>query len=50
MGMQRSVPERAIRQGWGGRPVEQKHATGILVATLGILAAHLGYGEVNRAS
>jgi hypothetical protein len=50
IGLQRSVREWAMRQGWGGRPVEQKHATGILVAALGILAAHLGYGEVKRAS
>jgi hypothetical protein len=50
VGLQRSVREWAIRQGWGGRSVEQKHATGILVAALGILAAHLGYGEVKRAS
>jgi hypothetical protein len=50
VGLQRSVREWAMRQGWGGRPVEQKHATGILVAALGILAAHLGYGEVKRAS
>jgi hypothetical protein len=50
IGLQRSVREWAMRQGWGGRPVEQKHATAILVAALGILAAHLGYGEVKRAS
>jgi hypothetical protein len=50
VGLQRSVREWAIRQGWGGRPVEQKQATGILVAALGVLAAHFGYGEAKRAS
>ena len=51
VGLQRSVREWAIRQGWGGRPVraERKHR-GILVAALGMLAAHLGYGAAKRAS
>jgi hypothetical protein len=43
IGLQRSVREWAIRQGWGGRPVRQEQAQGILVAALGILAAHFGY-------
>jgi hypothetical protein len=50
VGLQRSVREWAMRQGWGGRPVRQEQAQGILVAALGILAAHFGYGEVRRAS
>jgi hypothetical protein len=50
VGLQRSVREWAIRQGWGGRSVEQKAAGGILVAALGMLARHLGYGEARRAS
>jgi hypothetical protein len=50
VGLQRSVREWAIRQGWGGRPVRQEQAQGILVAALGMLAAHLGYGETKRAS
>jgi hypothetical protein len=37
-GLQRSVREWAIRQGWGGRPVCQEQAQGILVAALGMLA------------
>ena len=40
VGLQRSVREWAIRQGWGGRPVRQEQAPGILVAALGMLAAH----------
>ena len=43
VGLQRSVREWAIRQGWGGRPVRQEQAQGILVAALGVLAAHSGY-------
>ena len=50
VGLQRSVREWAIRQGWGGRLVEHKAAAGILIAALGVLAAHVGYGGVKRAS
>jgi hypothetical protein len=50
VGLQRSVREWAMRQGWGGRPVRQEQAQGILVAALGVLAAHLGYGAAKRAS
>ena len=38
VGLQRSVREWALRQGWGGRPVDQKQAQGIMVAALGVLA------------
>ena len=50
VGLQRSVREWAIRQGWGGRPVRQEQAQGILVAALGMLAAHFEYGAAKRAS
>jgi hypothetical protein len=50
VGLQRSVREWAMCQGWGGRPVRQEQAQGILIAALGILVAHFGYGEVRRAS
>lgn len=42
IGMQTSVREWALRQGWGGRPVRQESAQGILVAALGVLAKHYG--------
>ena len=42
VGLQRSVREWAIRQGWGGRPVRQEQAQGILVAALGVLACSGG--------
>ena len=48
VGLQRSVREWAMRQGWGGRPVRQEQAQGILVAGLRILAGHFGYGEARR--
>jgi hypothetical protein len=44
------VVEWAMRQGWGERPVRQEQAQGILVAALGMLTAHVGYGEARRAS
>jgi hypothetical protein len=43
VGLQRSVREWALRQGWNGRPVRQERAQGILIAALGILAMHFGY-------
>jgi hypothetical protein len=43
VGLQRSIREWAIRQGWGGRPVRQEQAQGILVAALGVLAGHDRY-------
>jgi hypothetical protein len=50
VGLQRSVREWAMRQGWGGRPVRQEQAQGILIASLGMLAVHFGYAEVRLAS
>jgi hypothetical protein len=38
-----SIREWAIRRGWGGRPVRQEQAQGILIAALGVLANQLGY-------
>ena len=39
-----SIREWAMRQGWSGRPVRVAQAQGILVAALGVLAGHCGYG------
>jgi hypothetical protein len=50
VGLQRSVREWALRQGWGGRPVRQEQAQGILIAGLGMLAMHSGYSKAKRAS
>jgi len=47
VGLQRSIREWAIRQGWGGRPVRQEQAQGILVAALGMLAACRTLREVS---
>ena len=50
VGLQSSVREWAMRQGWNGRAVEQKEAKGILVAALGMLANHYGLSEIERSS
>jgi hypothetical protein len=50
VGLQRSIREWAIRQGWYGKPVRQEQAQGILIAALGMLAGHLGYGPAKCAS
>jgi hypothetical protein len=43
VGLQRSIREWAMRQGWGGKPVRIEQAQGILIAALGTLARHYGY-------
>jgi hypothetical protein len=43
VGLQRSIREWAMRQGWGGRPVRVGQAQGMLVAALGMLVKHYGY-------
>jgi hypothetical protein len=43
VGLQRSIREWALRQGWGGWAVRVEQAQGILVAALGVLAAYYGY-------
>jgi hypothetical protein len=50
VGLQRSVREWAMRQGWSGRPLEQKEAKGILVGALGSLAGLYGYSEARPGS
>jgi hypothetical protein len=50
VGLQTSIREWSLRQGWGGRPVDQKEAKGILVAALGMMANHYGYSEAERRS
>jgi hypothetical protein len=50
VGTQTSLREWALRQGWGGRPVRQESAQGILVAALGTLAKHYGIRDSRRAA
>ena len=45
VGLQHSIREWAMRQGWGGRPIGEKPAQGILIAALGVLANHYGYAR-----
>jgi hypothetical protein len=50
VGLEMSVREWAMRQGWGGRPVPPPQAQGMLVATLSVLAGHLGLAGRQRAA
>jgi hypothetical protein len=50
VGLQRSVRELGVRQGWGGRLVRPEQAQGMLIAALGMLAVHFGSGEGRLAS
>lgn len=43
LGWQMTVKEWAIREGWGGRPLGEKTAAGILIAALGVLKEHYGH-------
>ena len=45
VGLQRSVREWAMRQGWGGKPirVERRAGAGHFEAALATLAGHYGY-------
>lgn len=43
VGLQRSIREWSMRQGWGGKSIGEKQAHGILVAALGVLAGYYGY-------
>jgi hypothetical protein len=43
VGLQRSIREWALREGWGGKLVRVEQAKGILVAALGMLVKHYGY-------
>jgi hypothetical protein len=42
VGLQRSIREWAMRQGWGGRSVRVERAQGILVAAPGVWAGYYG--------
>ncbi len=50
LGLEASVREWAMRQGWGGRPVAPPQAQGMLVATLSVLAGHFGLVSRRRAA
>ncbi len=48
VGLQRSIREWAMRQGWGGKSIGERQAHGILVAALGVLAGYYGYTRRQR--
>jgi len=42
-GLQMSIRDWSLRDGWNGKRVEKNEAKGILLAALGMLARHYGY-------
>src|ERR1700731_4295210 len=42
IGCEWTMREWALREGWGGRPLSQETASGILIGALGVLQAHYG--------
>lgn len=51
-GLQLSLREWALRDGWNGKRIDRDEAKGILVAALGVLARYYGYerGHVSRSN
>jgi hypothetical protein len=50
VGLEFSIREWAMRQGWSGRPVHGPVAQGIMAAALGTLAMHFGLTPRQRAA
>ncbi len=50
LGLECSLREWAMQQGWSGRPVHHVQAQGILLTALGVLAAHYGLQPRERAA
>jgi hypothetical protein len=48
LGWERSLKEWALEQGWRGRRVSQEVASGIFIAALGALEAHLTTKKLER--
>ncbi len=51
-GLQLSIRDWALRDGWNGRRLDRDEAKGILVAALGVLARYYGYerGHISRSN
>ena len=47
-GLQMSIRDWALRDGWNGRRLDRDEAKGILVAALGVLARYYGYERSQR--
>ena len=47
-GLQMSIRDWSLRDGWYGKRVEKNEAKGILVAALGVLARYYGYERAPR--
>ena len=50
VGWQQSLKEWALEQGWNGRRVSQEAASGILIASLGMLEAHFAQCKIVRTT
>lgn len=44
LGLEENLKEWAVRQGWSGRAINEKMASGILIAALGVLVIEYGRG------
>ncbi len=50
VGLENSIRDWSLRQGWNGRPMNPAHAQGALVGALGVLSVHFGLVGRSRAA
>ncbi|GGG50466.1 hypothetical protein GCM10010964_42200 [Caldovatus sediminis] len=50
VGLEHSIRDWSLRQGWNARPMNPAHAQGALVGALGVLSVHFGLVRRSRAA
>jgi hypothetical protein len=50
VGLEQTIREWSMRQGWGGRPMNPAQAQGALLGALGVLTVHFGLVRRSRAA
>jgi hypothetical protein len=50
LGLEHTIREWSLRQGWNGRPMNPAQAQGALLGALGVLSAHFGLIRRSRAA
>lgn len=50
IGLEQTIREWTMRQGWGGRPMNPAQAQGALLGALGVLSVHFGLVRRSRAA
>ena len=50
LGLEHTIREWSLRQGWNGRPMNPAQAQGALLGALGVLSTHFGLVRRSRAA